>query len=262
MSPAASASFTGADHCRRSADSAPRLARVEELFTDYEKRVIRQTNQLFTWLLPVQWAFAVLIASVVSPRTWAGVQSSVHPHLLAAVFLGGLLAVPPLLLIQRQPYDLLTRHVVAFAQMGFSALLIDVMGGRVETHFHVFGSLAFLALYRDWRVLPTATLVVALDHLLGGIWFPEAVYGVPFATIWRTGEHSGWVIFEDVVLIWACLVSRREMWEICLRQDENEHLLGDLEQRVGDRTGALEAEVRDTKPVSRISGRARSATAN
>ena len=114
--------------------------------------------------------------------------------------------------MQRKPYDLLTRHGVAtFAQMGFSALLIDVTGGRIETHFHVFGSLAFLALYRDWRVLPTATVVVALDHLLRGIWFPESVYGVPFATVWRTAEHSGWVTFEDVVLIWASSASRREI---------------------------------------------------
>src|SRR6185503_2395961 len=36
---------------------------------------------------------------------------------------------------------------------------------------------------------------------------------------WRTVEHAGWVIFEDVVLVWACFVSRREMGEICQRQD-------------------------------------------
>ena len=37
-----------------------------------------------------------------------------------------------------------------------SALLIHLTGGRIETHFHVFGSLAFLAFYRDWRVLVPA----------------------------------------------------------------------------------------------------------
>src|SRR5665213_1448571 len=117
--------------------------------------------------------------------------------------------------------------------------------------FTVFGSLAFLALYRDWRVLPTATLVVALDHLLRGIWYPESVYGVPFATVWRTAEHAGWVIFEDVVLVWACLVSRREMWEICLRHDQNENLLDDLDRRVRDRTRDLEAEVREHESTAR-----------
>ena len=32
-----------------------------------------------------------------------------------------------------------------------SALLIHLSGGRIETHFHIFGSLAFLAFYRDCR---------------------------------------------------------------------------------------------------------------
>jgi ABC-type dipeptide/oligopeptide/nickel transport system permease component len=41
-----------------------------------------------------------------------------------------------------------------------SALLIHLTGGRIETHFHVFGSLAFLAFYRDWRMLLSATIVV------------------------------------------------------------------------------------------------------
>ena len=52
--------------------------------------------------------------------------------------------------------------------MLMGALLIHLTGGRIETHFHVFGSLAFLAFYRDWRVLVPATIVVALDHMLRG----------------------------------------------------------------------------------------------
>ena len=49
--------------------------------------------------------------------------------------------------------------------MLMGALLIHLTGGRIETHFHVFGSLAFLAFYRDWRVLVPATVVVAARSL-------------------------------------------------------------------------------------------------
>ena len=73
------------------------------------------------------------------------------------------------------------------------ALLIHLTGGRIETHFHVFGSLAFLAFYRDWRVLVPATIVVALDHLLRGIFWPQSVYGVLVASEWRWLEHAAWV---------------------------------------------------------------------
>ena len=45
-----------------------------------------------------------------------------------------------------------------------SALLIHLTGGRIETHFHIFGSLAFLAFYRDWKVMISASVVVVIDH--------------------------------------------------------------------------------------------------
>jgi PAS domain S-box-containing protein len=232
--------FTTAGERGRSTSADRRL---ENLFLAYEQRVFTQTNQLFWWLLVSQWAFSVLVALIWSPRAWSGAESTIHPHLIAALVVGGLLVVPPLLLARALPFHPVSRHVIAVAQVSFSALLIHLTGGRIETHFHVFGSLAFLALYRDWRVLITATLVVALDHLLRGIWYPLSVYGVPYATAWRTVEHALWVVFEDVVLVWACIVSRREMGEICVREDQNGRLLDELEQRVRDRTAALENEM-------------------
>lgn len=223
----------------------------EELFTTYEQKVFAQTNRLFWWLLILQWVFGMFVASVWSPLAWAGAQSSVHPHFITAVVLGGILVSLPLCLMHWLPYHTVTRHAVAVAQVSFSAVLIHLTGGRIETHFHVFGSLAFLALYRDWRVIPTATIVVALDHLLRGLWYPESVYGVPYATIWRTVEHAGWVIFEDIVLVWACFVSRKEMGEICKRQHAHQQLLDGMEQRVRDRTQALQLEVMERERTSR-----------
>ena len=85
--------------------------------------------------------------------------------------------------------------------MLMGALLIHLTGGRIETHFHVFGSLAFLAFYRDWRVLVPATIVVALDHMLRGFFWPQSVYGVLVASQWRWLEHAAWVLFEDVFLV-------------------------------------------------------------
>ncbi|MEO5959847.1 MAG: PAS domain-containing protein, partial [Opitutaceae bacterium] len=228
---------------------------VDELFSTYEDKIYGQTNRLFWWLLLSQWAFGVFVAVVWSPRAWAGTQSTVHPHLIAALVLGGLLVSLPFGFMRWMPYHAITRHTVAVAQVSFSALFIHLMGGRIETHFHVFGSLAFLALYRDWRVVITATIVVALDHLLRGIWYPESVYGVPYTSIWpsiwRTMEHAGWVVFEDIVLVWACFRSRQEMWEICQRQEAHQTLLDGLEQRVRDRTVALETEVLERERTAR-----------
>src|SRR2546423_1822694 len=105
-----------------------------------------------------------------------------------------------------------TRHTIAIGQMLMSALLIHVTGGRIETHFHVFGSLAILAFYRDWKVLISASAIVYVDHLVRGMFWPQSVYGVLTAPIWRSLEHGGWGVFEVTFLlisIWQKLSEMR-----------------------------------------------------
>src|SRR6516225_6001890 len=135
--------------------------RVEELVRQHLTGIWRATDRLFAGLLTAQWVAAVVVAVWISPRTWAGSASATHPHLWAALFLGGGIVSLPAALGLFRPGRVLTRHAIAVAQMLMGALFIHLTGGRIETHFHVFGSLALLAFYRDWRVLMTATVVVA-----------------------------------------------------------------------------------------------------
>ena len=193
-----------------------------ELFAEHRRNIFIQVDRMFAGLMMLQWVAGIVAALVISPKTWSGASSSIHPHVWAAFIIGGAAASVPIFMVLRHPGETLTRHMVAVGQMIQSALLIDLLGGRIETHFHVFVSLAFLSLYRDWKVLIPATLVVAGDHLLRGIYFPQSVYGVASASIWRTFEHAGWVIFEDIVLVTACIRSEREMRQIAERIQQGE----------------------------------------
>src|SRR5690606_11958028 len=111
-------------------------------------------------------------------------------------------------------------------------------------HFHIFGSLAFLSFYRDWRVLVTATVVVGLDHLVRGVVTPQSVFGVVAVSQWRWLEHVGWVLFEDAFLIDPCRVGAREMFETAARRAQLESTNATIEQQVRERTAEL-AEARD-----------------
>ena len=234
------------------ASVAPSLTTAEvknqaENIFDAQRRIIyRRTDRLFAALMALQWAGAILAACLLSPRTWAGTASQVHPHVWAAGFLGGLLSIFPITLALTCPGQAITRQVIAVSQLLMSALLIHITGGRETTHFHVFGSLAFLAFYRDWRVLVTATLVTGVDHLVQGIFWPQSIYGLASATPWLTAEHVGWVAFEDVFLLISCRQSVHEMQQISLRQAQlevAERILlqshETLETRVQQRTQAL-----------------------
>ncbi len=120
--------------------------------------------------------------------------------------------------------------------MAFGALLIHLTGGRIESHFHVFGSLAFIAFYRDVRLLLVATAVVLLDHVGRGGFWPESVYGVVAVEPFRWLEHVAWVTFEDVFLIAAI---RNEKRIVSRTQYALEELSDTLESRVILRTGEL-----------------------
>ena len=196
--------------------------RTEELFHDHRQSVMARTDRLMATLMVAQWVFAIGLSVVLSPYTWEGRIQSPHIHVYAAVLLGGAISSSPIYLCVKRPAWLGTRLVVAVAQMLWSALLIHLSGGRIETHFHVFGSLAFLAFYRDLRVLAVATLVVAADHFVRGLVWPDSVYGIANPEWWRFLEHAFWVVFEDIVLVFGCLESTKEMRLVALRRAEAE----------------------------------------
>jgi PAS domain S-box-containing protein len=215
--------------------------RPEELFREDWNTVARQTSRLFGWLLTLQWLTAVALAVVVSPVAWAGEVSRVHPHVWAATGVGGLLVSCPVWLAFKHPIWWFTRHAVAVAQMGIGGILIHLLGGRIETHFHIFGSLAFLSFYRDWRPLVTATVVVVTDHIARGAVWPVSIYGVPGGAEWRWVEHATWVVFENAFLLVAIRQSVREMRASADRQARLEQTNEVIERTVETRTCELRA---------------------
>lgn len=221
--------------------------RVAEIFDEHKQLVYRRTDRMFAALMTVQWVAGVAAALWVSPRTWAGTESQTHPHVWAALFLGGAISSLPIVLALTRPGRPSTRYAVAVGQMLMGALLIHLTGGRIETHFHVFGSLAFLSFYRDWRVLVPATVVVAADHFLRGLLWPQSVYGVLTASEWRWLEHAGWVLFEDTFLLIAIRHSIGEMFSIAERTAQIESLNEGLEAHVASRTTELVAANRELR---------------
>ncbi len=215
-------------------------ARAEELLSSEIRKNAVATDRLLVLLMALQWIGAIVAAGVISPRTWLGATSSPHIHVNMAIWLGAAVSLPPIWVGLRYSGQPTARHVLAVAQMLWSILLIHLSGGRIETHFHIFGSLAFLAVYRDWRVLVTATAVVAADHFVRGMWFSQSVFGIVDASPYRWLEHVAWVFFEDIVLFYSCVHGRHDLRTICQRQAELERTNEQIEDTVRNRTADLE----------------------
>jgi hypothetical protein len=219
-------------------------ARATELRDAQMQERRARVDKMFALLLVIQYLAGIGAAFVVSPYAWEGKERVLHMHVWVAVLAGAGITLLPVLLAFFRPGTALTRHVIAASQMLSSALLIHLSGGRIETHFHVFGSLAFLAFYLDWKVIITATIVVATDHFARGIFWPESVYGVVNPGWWRFLEHAGWVVFEDIFLIWACIFSSRDYGNMAVRQAEVEYL-SEQEQL---KSAALEMALAEMQP--------------
>ncbi len=223
--------------------SEPSTPRREVIFREMTDRYQRETDRLFGKLLVAQWLFAVVLALVISPWSYTGEARELHVHVKVALGFGALMNALPLTLIWLRPGWWGTRHAIAVVQMMWSAMLIMISGGRIETHFHIFASLAFLAIYRDWKILLTATLVVSIDHLARGLWWPESVYGVANPEWWRFLEHASWIACEDAVLIYACIRGVKDVQRAATREARLERTNTIVERKVADRTVALQLAV-------------------
>jgi hypothetical protein len=115
--------------------------RAETVFAEHWQLVCKRADHLFAELLIFQWLAGIAATYWLSPKTWAGQTGSTHVHIWAALLLGGAIITLPIFLAWTQLGATLTRHAIAVAQMLMSALLIHLTGGRIETHFHIFGSL-------------------------------------------------------------------------------------------------------------------------
>jgi methyl-accepting chemotaxis protein len=204
--------------------------RAARLFFDAYQKLAKETDKMFAILLGIEWVAGILFGLIFSPRAWRGDESTISPHLLAAIFLGGAIAGLPIWLAIKHPGTRLTRNVVAFAQMAYSALLIHLTGGRIETHFHVFGSLALISFYRDPEVLLTGTLTILVDHIARGLAYPQSVFGISEWTILRPLEHAAWVVFEDVFLFMACKKNLAEMKSVADHRAQSEAYQQKLEE--------------------------------
>jgi PAS domain S-box-containing protein len=203
------------------------------LFENHLHRLREKTNHVFLWLLPLQWTFAVGYAWYSATLSTASkVEEVSRDKLWLAIGLGGILALLPAVLIAKASRRPTTRMVLTVAQLLFSILLMHLMDGRIEAHFHVFGSLALLTGFFDsWVFLP-AIGIVLVDHLLHGLLWPDFAH----PDLIHALEHVAWVCFEVLFLLLIIRQGRQQLCETARLQATLTQERDLLEKRVEART--------------------------
>ena len=215
--------------------------RAAALYARALRRVHVRTDRTFVVLALLQWLAALIAALQLSPLVWAAHRSPAIPALASAVWGGGLLTALPFAYSRLAPGRRITRHVIATCQLLMSILLVHLLAGRVETYFHVFVSLAFLALYRDWKVLVTACATISVGGLALSLISPESVFGTSHSSLLLSVERTSWMLFEALVLGVSICFKQRDMREAASQLAELEERRELVEKQVQARTHELSA---------------------
>jgi signal transduction histidine kinase len=174
-----------------------------------------RVDRVLAALLILQWGAAIGIAIALAPV--AG--PTADARLVAALAAGPILDAIPLALLRRRPAWTGTRHAIAVAQALWSALLITIARDHAPMYLHAFGSLAVLALYRDWTLLATAAAVL-LGNSAASLLGAGATHGL------HPLELAGWLAAVGGALGWACVWGEQELRAAAARQAR----IGELER--------------------------------
>ena len=188
--------------------------------TQHSKRV----DRLFAGLYVIQWAVAILMAFFFTPKTWEGYSSYTHIHMYMAVLGGGLATLFPLYFIWKRSGEVITRHIVVSSAMVYTTIFTHLAGGVDEAHFHFFVMMAFIGLYFDWKVIVTATVVIAVDHVFRTIFFPLSIFGVIESPWFQLIRHCLWALFESGILIYAAIFTTKDWRTMAWNSAQNEVL--------------------------------------
>jgi two-component system sensor histidine kinase EvgS len=140
------------------------------------------------------------------------------------------------------------RYIAAISLLTFSIIMIQQSSGLIEMHFHIFGALSFLVIYKDKKTLSVAALYITLHHLIFNYLqaFNISFFGTPIV-VFNYGcgldivlLHAAFVLFEWYVLSIILFILNKTYDELLRTKEALESVNKNLESMVDIRTIELQ----------------------
>lgn len=158
----------------------------------------KNADKAFFYIFIANWIIVSFITSLTYDTYMLGVLG------------GGVLTATAFLVLKTFAGSSLSRILIGVLIMGFPIIMIQQHLGRIEMHFHIFAVLAFMSLYKDIVPIISATLTIAIHHLLftylqlsGASIAGTKLMLFNYACGWDIAFlHASFVIVEAAVLIY------------------------------------------------------------
>ncbi|GAA3297637.1 hypothetical protein GCM10020218_083580 [Dactylosporangium vinaceum] len=115
-------------------------------------------------------------------------------------------------------------------------IAVELSGGAIEAHIHLYAVLVFVALYQRWMPLLCAVLIVVVHHAVLGLVAPQRVFGMmdmsPVMALGHVAVHAGLLVLEIVGIL--------VFWHFAEQVErDNERLAADAarDREQGERAG-------------------------
>jgi methyl-accepting chemotaxis protein len=167
--------------------------------TTFENQYLSRWNKIFISFLAAHIPVAAAIASYFN----TGAST--------ALIVGATIIAGPIILLLCGANSRLLSHAIGIAAMGFAALLIHASGGMIEFHFDIFVMLAVLTVFGNWKVVLSATVAIAVQHLSFYLLFPKSVFNYQ-ASLSIVLLHATFVVVEALPVAWIALTFGRTVF--------------------------------------------------
>ncbi len=220
-----------------------REARAREVRHEVVTALTMSTHRTFAVLFAVQWPAALLLA-------WNTALPG-ESRLWFTFILGSMLSVPAMLFARAAPSAWWVRHFMALSQVGWSLLYMWLLEGRSEAQFHLFVSLAFIAFYRDWAVMLTASVAAIAYPVVRIALLPESFVVGPSA-LWRVFDQGIWVLCEAGLLMLGVQQSLLTIYNFARRESDLRTDNEQIRREAADSKTALERAVAQQKMIAEV----------
>lgn len=206
----------------------------------------RKANQFLFVILLTHWFAATAIVSLF------------HGFFLMGFIGGAMICGIAWSAMKLLPSSVYSRMILGCCLMLFSALFIQQGLGRIEWHFHVFATLAFLIRYKDLKPLIAAVVTIAVHHVAMNYCqqFGVTLMGTPVVIFdYGTGLgivffHAAFVLAEAAVLGYIITDLTQQFCARVLAAEQSQEVLETLQRVVRD--GQLGVRISRDNPQAGI----------
>jgi len=152
-----------------------------------------------------------------------------------------------------------SRMIFATLLALYPMIFIQQHLGRIEMHFHVFVSIAFLSVYKDFRPVLVAGVVSTLHHIVGNelqargtTFFDIPVYIFNYGCGWDIVVlHATFVVFEVGALVLFLRVSSQRFINVIEARFRLQELSAKQEYEIKERTSQYLSAKEDAEAANR-----------